>query len=251
MTREQIAEILESVAGKTITPAAALEQLALLPFTCSGINIDFHRELRTLIPEAVYARDKSTEQIALIASEFIRRKSNLIITRLSAEKMENLKQDKNLINLQYDTDAGMAYCIFSPYPERKKKLGIVSAGTSDYKIVKEAGLTARLLGLQTAEFHDCGIAGLQRVLGILPELKDCFCIIAAAGMEGALPAVLSGLTGRLIIGVPSSAGYGAHFSGLAPLLAVINACAPTVVGVNIDNGFGAACAAASIAGAFS
>jgi NCAIR mutase (PurE)-related protein len=132
-------------------------------------------------------------------------------------------------------------------PAEQGVVAVVSAGTSDAPVAAEAALTARVYGAGVRMINDVGVAGLHRVLGVRDRLVEADCLIVVAGMEGALPSVVGGLTGVPLIAVPTSVGYGASFGGLAALLAMLNSCAPGVTVVNIDNGFGAGVFAARVA----
>jgi pyridinium-3,5-biscarboxylic acid mononucleotide synthase len=134
-----------------------------------------------------------------------------------------------------------------PLPVPQGTVAVVSAGTSDAPVAAEAALTARVFGAGVRTVNDVGVAGLHRVLSVRDELVSANCLVVVAGMEGALPSVVGGLTGVPLVAVPTSVGYGASFGGVAALLAMLNSCAPGVTVVNIDNGFGAGVFAARVA----
>jgi NCAIR mutase (PurE)-related protein len=163
-------------------------------------------------------------------------------TRLSDEAMEAV------LHLEGATVDAVARAVtLGPLPEPCGTVAVVSAGTSDAAVAAEAALTARVHGSGVHEIRDVGVAGLHRLLAVRDELERADCLVVVAGMEGALPSVVGGLTGVPMVAVPTSVGYGASFGGLAALLAMLNSCAPGVTVVNIDNGYGAGVAAARVA----
>ena len=134
-----------------------------------------------------------------------------------------------------------------PLPQPRGRVAVVSAGTSDAPVAREAAVTIGVFGAGVDVINDVGVAGLHRVLGERSRLAEADCLVVVAGMEGALPSVVGGLTGVPLVAVPTSVGYGASFGGLAALLAMLNSCAPGVTVVNIDNGYGAGVHAARVA----
>jgi NCAIR mutase (PurE)-related protein len=174
-----------------------------------------------------------------------RRETNILITRLSIEKMAQVKK---LVNgLTYHVAAHAATWIAKPItPKGRGTVLVVCAGTSDVPVAEEAVLTATVLGNRVARLFDVGVAGIHRLLENRRQLDHAAVLIVVAGMEGALPSVVAGLVDKPVIAVPTSIGYGASFNGLAALLGMLNSCAGGVTVVNIDNGFGAAFAASLI-----
>ncbi|MGH7907763.1 MAG: nickel pincer cofactor biosynthesis protein LarB [Candidatus Binataceae bacterium] len=246
MTAESIRLILDDVAAGRMSSAAALKRLRHLPFEDLGFaKLDLHRTLRRGIPEVVFGDGKSAEQIVAISARIVASGANLIITRLAPEKARLLK--RRLSKLDYDPMARVASLVSCPPAIRGHgAIAIVSAGTSDLPVAEEAALCAELFGNRVVRIYDIGVAGLHRLTANLDSLASAAVLIVAAGMEGALPSVVAGLLDKPVVAVPTSAGYGASFSGLAALLGMLNSCASGVTVVNIDNGFGAAVSATLI-----
>lgn len=207
-------------------------------------KVDYDRSRRCGFPEAVYGEGKSGAQIAAIMDSLAARhaQSSIIATRCSGEKYAVVQQ--SLPQAQYDETARMIY-IRRP-AEPKGCLAVFCAGTSDLPVAEEAALTAELMGARVERAYDVGVAGVHRLLAQQPLLERARAVVVAAGMEGALGSVISGLTAAPVIAVPTSVGYGASFQGLAALLAMLNSCAAGLAVVNIDNGFGAGYMAAMI-----
>lgn len=206
-------------------------------------RIDWGRTARTGVPEALFAEGKTATQIAAILDAARRRSASLLLTRLDADKAAMLATP----DLDYDPLSRTA--ILGPLPPLlaiAHPLAIVGAGTSDIPVMMEAQRSARYLGLDAGIFADVGVAGLWRLQEILPELRRQALVIAVAGMEGALFSVLAGLLTAPVIAVPSSVGYGIGAGGKVTLASALCGCAPGILTVNIDNGFGAAAAARKI-----
>lgn len=210
-----------------------------LPFA----TVDLDRHARTGFPEVVYGEGKSAEQVAVVLG-VLRSKGQVgLATRVSPEK--GLAVVSALGDgARYDDEA-RAVIVGEPGPG-VGRIGVVSAGTADGAVAAEAALVARVLGNHVERFVDVGVAGVHRVLKRVDELRRCNALVVVAGMDGALPSVVGGLVRVPVIAVPTSVGYGASFGGVAALLSMLNSCAPGVVVVNIDNGFGAAFAASRI-----
>lgn len=209
-------------------------------------NLDFERTDRRGYPEAVYCEGKSTEQVAGIAAAVrARAGATTLFTRASAEQAAAVLQQ--LPDARYDEGARLVAWPPEPPAPSGGLVVVVSAGTSDLSVAREALLTASYLGRPTELVVDVGVAGLHRVLARLDLLRSARVVIVAAGMDGALPSVVAGLIGAPLIALPTSVGYGASFGGVAALLAMLNACSPGVGVVNIDNGYGAGHLAAQIA----
>ena len=246
MTPEYIKELLNSVKGGGVSVDEAVEQLRQLPFQDVGCaQIDHHRELRQGMPEVIFGEGKSVEQIVRIMTAMAAKRSNVLVTRLAAEKAQDV-----LTLFPEAIHHAEARCLtLEKRPPEQRGRGtilVVCAGTSDIPVAAEALLTARFLGNQTAQVYDVGVAGIHRLLARQELLNAASVIIVVAGMEGALPSVVGGLVDKPVIAVPTSVGYGASFGGIAALLGMLNSCAAGVTVVNIDNGFGAACAASLI-----
>ncbi|SDT08641.1 nickel pincer cofactor biosynthesis protein LarB [Actinoplanes derwentensis] len=208
-------------------------------------DLDLGRAARRGYPEAVYCPGKSPDQAAVIAAAVRERPDvTTLFTRATAAHAAAVLGE--LPEAHHDTTAGLlAWPPTPPLPTGGPVL-VVAAGTSDLPVAREALLTARYLGRAADLIVDVGVAGLQRILGQLPALRAAHAVVVAAGMDGALPSVVAGLVSAPVVAVPTSVGYGAAFGGLAPLLAMLNSCAPGVAVVNIDNGYGAGHLAAQI-----
>jgi hypothetical protein len=212
--------------------------LANFPFSDERhIKLDFHRKLRRGIPEVIFGQGKSAEQLRRIVKKFAEVGEDLLITRIDAGRFAVLRQE--FPGLRYHAAARI---ITSGEPKiaNKGKVLVLSAGASDEKVAEEATVSSLYLGNRTDKEYDVGVACLARVLSLRPKLNRATVIIAVAGMEGALPSVVAGLTSTPVIAVPTSVGYGSNFGGLSALLSMLNSCAGGISVVNIDNGFGAA-----------
>ncbi|MFF5083152.1 nickel pincer cofactor biosynthesis protein LarB [Actinoplanes sp. NPDC000266] len=207
-------------------------------------RLDAERHARRGYPEAVYCEGKTPAQVAAIAAASGGAGVTLF-TRASEEHAAAVL--RALPDAFHDPDAGLLAHPPEPPAPGGGLVVVVAAGTSDLRVAKEAMHTARYLGRETELVVDVGVAGLHRVLAQLPLLRRARAVVVAAGMDGALPSVVAGLISAPVVALPTSVGYGAAFGGLAPLLAMLNACAPGVAVVNIDNGYGAGHLAAQIA----
>jgi NCAIR mutase (PurE)-related protein len=214
-------------------------------------RLDLQRAERTGDPEVVFGGGKTPEQIVLALSALHRAhpEGAVLATRLSAEAMAHcraeLPQRFGPNSVEIDDVARVAV-LGTPAPPRGR-VAVVGAGTSDLPVVRECAATVRVFGAAPDVIVDVGVAGLHRLLAQRDRIDSADAVVAVAGMEAALPSVLGGLTGAPLIAVPTSVGYGWHLDGLTAWLATLNSCAPGVVTVNVDNGFGAGVAAARIA----
>lgn len=241
-------ELLARVKAGKLTPDAAVDELATLPFEAIGgvAVVDHHRAVRTGVPEVVYGESKSAVQIAEILKALSRSGSGALATRVDAEK--GVEVVERVRHAEY-----LALPRMVRVPARRAATGgggsiaVVCAGTSDLPVAEEAAVTAEFLGARVVRITDVGVAGLHRLLARLPDLRAVDVLVVVAGMEGALPSVVAGLTDRPLIAVPTSVGYGVGAGGLVALASMLSSCAAGVTVVNIDNGFGAAVAAARIA----
>lgn len=209
--------------------------------------LDIQREHRIGLPEAVYAAGKSPEQIAGIIGNAQARGVPLLLTRLDAAKAAALPAELQA-RLDYDPHSQTAFLGAVPDPAGPAHIAVVTAGTSDLPVAMEAMRTLRFHGHAAQRIADVGVAGLWRLLARVEELRTMRVVIVAAGMDAALPSVIAGLVAGAVIAVPTSVGYGVAVGGHAALNAVLASCAPGLVVVNIDNGYGAACAALRILG---
>lgn len=205
---------------------------------------DLDRLARTGDPEVIYGAGKTPEQVRslLVTLAEAHPERAILATRLGPEHREALA---DLAGVHLDPVARTA--TLGPLPGPRGQVAVISAGTSDAPVAAEAAVTLAAHGVGVSRIDDVGVAGLHRILDARPRFVEADAIIVVAGMEGALPSVVGGLVGVPVIAVPTSVGYGASFGGLSALLGMLNSCAPGVVVVNIDNGFGAAVHAARIA----
>jgi NCAIR mutase (PurE)-related protein len=245
-----LAALLEAVASGEVRPDEAARRLEDLPFaevSADGkpvARVDHHREIRTGYPEVVFCQGKTPQQVKAIASDILTHGSVMLGTRASAAQYQAVAQiatdaryfeDPQIILVDRRTDRPSIGHIV-----------IASAGTADHRVAEEAAVCAEVMGDRVTRLFDVGVAGIHRLLAVRDVLADANVIIAVAGMEGALPSLVAGLVKVPVIGVPTSVGYGAHFGGVAPLLTMLNSCAPGIGVVNIDNGYGAAALASRI-----
>jgi pyridinium-3,5-biscarboxylic acid mononucleotide synthase len=246
MDSERIVELLTEVRRGKVSVSKAVARLRHLPFEDLGFaKVDHHRTLRQGFPEVIMGQGKQPKEIAAIVRALRRRRANVLVTRLSAEKMAMVK--KLVSGLKYHAAAHAATCVGKPIKiTGKGAVLVVCAGTSDIPVAEEAALTAAMMGNRVEKLFDVGVAGIHRLLGNRQQLYAASVVIVIAGMEGALPSVVAGLIDKPVIAVPTSVGYGASFNGLAALLAMLNSCASGITVVNIDNGFGAGFAASLI-----
>lgn len=206
-------------------------------------KVDTHRAHRTGDPEVVFAQGKTPEQTTHIMRTLHQAHPHraVLATRVDAPTAEALAE----LDAQIDPLGRTA--VLGPMPTPAGSVMVICAGTSDLPVAHEAVTTSRVFGSSAELISDVGVAGLHRLLAVRERLDEANALVVVAGMEGALPSVVGGLTGVPIVAVPTSVGYGASFNGLAALLAMLNSCAPGVAVVNIDNGFGAAVHASRIA----
>jgi len=247
MTREQIETLLQRVHKGELSVDQALEQLRMAPLAELGFaTVDLQRAVRRGFPEVVYGPGKSTAEIAEIAQRLCGAGQPLLITRVGPEAHKAVQE--------FAKDAvyhplARAVTLRAGQPiQGRPGVTVMTAGTSDRPVAEEAIVTAEMLGCQVRRVFDVGIAGLHRLLSQREALLDSRVIIVVAGMEGALPSIVAGLTDCPVIGVPTSTGSGFGGHGEAALLAMLNSCAGGLTVVNVDNGFGAGYAAALIIG---
>ena len=246
MDSERLIELLEKVRGGKITIADAIARLRHLPFEDLGFaKIDHHRALRQGFPEVILGQGKDAREIVAIVRSMRRRKMNILVTRVSADQVAQLKTLTT--GLTYHSVARAVTWVGNPIKiTGKGTVLVVCAGTSDIPVAEEAALTAAMMGNRVEKLFDVGVAGIHRLLDNHSRLDAASVLIVVAGMEGALPSVVAGLISKPVIAVPTSVGYGASFNGLSALLGMLNSCAAGVTVVNIDNGFGAGFAASLI-----
>jgi hypothetical protein len=223
----------------------AMAVLRKLPFVELGFaTLDFHRPLLKGFPEVVYCQGKQEEHIVAILRELAATNTPLLATRASPEIYAAVQAV--IPAMRYHELARLVVYEPEPLPKRPGTILVVSAGTADLPVAEEAAVTADVMGNRVERLFDVGVAGLHRLLAHVERIMSANVLVVVAGMEGALPSVVGGLTRKPVIAVPTSVGYGASFGGLAALLAMLNSCSSGVTVVNIDNGFGAGYAASLI-----
>lgn len=251
--RDRVLRLLAEVAAGTATPADALERLAWLPVEEVGGNgegvfarLDHNRSVRQGQPEVVFGQGKTVPQLLEIGRRLTDRGDALLATRVEPAALEALTAefpagDASALARTFHVAAADAVP-----PRVRGPILVVTGGTADLPVAEEAAVTAAAFGSPVDRLYDVGVAGIHRVLEHVEALREAAVVIVVAGMEGALPSVVGGLVASPVIAVPTSVGYGASFGGVAPLLGMLNSCAAGITVVNIDNGFGAACAATRI-----
>ncbi|HEU5322390.1 MAG TPA: nickel pincer cofactor biosynthesis protein LarB, partial [Methylomirabilota bacterium] len=234
------------VARGAVTPERALARLRDLPVENLGFaRVDLHRGLRHGMPEAVFCPGKTADQVVAIVRRLAEAHDNILATRAEPEVLRAIV-DSGLPH-RLHPDARLAVVKPAAAPDGGVGLVLVlSAGTADLPVAEEAAVVAEAMGNRVERIYDCGVAGLHRLIPHLDRLNEANAIVVVAGMDGALPSVVGGLVDRPVIAVPTSVGYGASFGGIAALLTMLNACAPGISVVNIDNGYGAAAQASQI-----
>lgn len=238
-----IREVLESYRSGKIEVEEAEKALRTDYIESLGrdVNLDLGREVRKGTPEVVYARTKTPETVKKIVLASTKR------MLVSGANDEHFKLIKNIDKAECFEDCGCI--IVGGFPEERYcPVAVITAGTSDVPVAKEAALMVRMMGCPCIEYHDIGVSGLHRLIGPMREIidKDVAAVVAVAGMEGALPTLISSLSPVPVIGVPTSTGYGFGGDGLAALMGMLQSCSPGLSVVNIDNGIGAGAVAAMI-----
>jgi NCAIR mutase (PurE)-related protein len=246
MTPERIREILEALQSGTTTVDAATAALKHLPFEDLGYAVvDHHRALRQGVPEVIYAEGKTVEQVVGIAREIAKGGQNVLMTRVDAAKAAALQT--SLEGVRYHAMARIATLEQRAIPTLgKHPVALVCAGTSDMPVAEECAETLRMLGASVERVYDVGVAGVHRLLAKRGVFDRCAIAVVVAGMEGALPSAVGGMVSIPVIAVPTSVGYGAALHGFTALGCMLTSCASGITVCNIDNGFGAAFAAARI-----
>lgn len=247
MNEQSLTSLLQQVQTGELDVRQALDQLRRWPVeVLESARLDHHRTIRTGLPEAVFGENKSTDQLIEILAALLRTPSVVLATRVSPEKAESVRA--HLKGLMYHPAARIltGNDQHIPADNAEGSVIIVTAGTSDLPVAEEARITLQWFGHPVETIYDAGVAGIHRILAHSALLQQGKVIIVVAGMEGALPSVVAGMTGAPVIGVPTSIGYGTGAGGYSALLGMLNSCSPGLAVVNIDNGFGAACMAAAI-----
>jgi NCAIR mutase (PurE)-related protein len=244
--RDRVRELLVEVAGGRLDIEAALRQLDDAPVEELGIaTLDHHRALRQGFPEVIYGAGKTPDQVRTICTHLAAKGDGFLVTRVAEEVGAALvatwpSAERNAVARTVLLRGTV------PPPVDGRVVAVLTAGTSDLPVAEEAAVTLDAFGHRVVRVADVGVAGIHRVLARRDTLHEAAVVIVVAGMDGALPSVVGGLVRCPVIAVPTSVGYGAAFGGLAPLLTMLNSCAAGVTVCNIDNGFGAAVAAARI-----
>lgn len=236
-----ITSLLNDVASGALSVQDAERRLTNPAASLGYANLDHGRDQRTGFIEVVYCASKSPEQVASIIEKQSETHRVLLGTRAERDHADAARN--RVSDLEYFPEAKILRRLDPARTVSAPPIAVISAGTSDLSVAEEAALTIETVGHTAWRRYDVGVAGLHRIASIRDELERCGCVVVVAGMEGALPSVVSGLISRPVFAVPTSVGYGVSFGGLAALLGMLAGCAPGVTVVNIDNGFGAAVAA--------
>ena len=243
MDKGTLKKILQELRKGKLSVEQAMARLRAFPFQDMGFaKIDTHRHLRKGFPEVVLGQEKSAKQIVRILDQVRETGNNVLITRVDPKKAQTILRSHP--DLKHHAASRTLYLHMKDLEdEGRGTIIVVTAGTSDIPVAEEAAVTAEVMGNRVERVYDVGVAGLHRLLAHHDRLAAARVLIVVAGMEGALPSVVSGLVDRPVVAVPTSVGYGASFGGVTALLAMLNSCASGVTVVNIDNGFGAGYAA--------
>ena len=239
-----VEKLLQQVKDGKVSIREAAQDLKKLPYEDLGYaKVDHHRRLRTGAAEVVFCQGKADSHLCGIFENFYETRRNVLGTRASAGQYEMLH--KKFPELRYDPVARIVKAEFEER-ELQGNVAVCMAGTADIPVAEEAAQCAEFFGAGVSRYYDVGVAGIHRLLSKREEICRANCVIAIAGMEGALGSVLAGLVDKPVIAVPTSIGYGANFGGVSALLSMLNSCANGISVVNIDNGYGAAYIAAQI-----
>ena len=239
-----VAKLLTQVKNNEITIEAAEEQLKNLPYEDLGFaKLDHHRRVRQGFEEVVYCQGKATEHLVRIYQTLTAEGIDVLGTRASREQYEAVRAA--VPEAVFD-ELSRILKVERREKERIGRIVVCTGGTADLPVAEEAAQVAEFFGTNVTRLFDVGVAGIHRLLSNLETFREANCVIAAAGMEGALAGVVAGLVDVPVIAVPTSVGYGASFGGLSALLTMLNSCANGITTVNIDNGYGAAYVATQI-----
>ena len=235
--------LLDDVRSGAITADDAVHRLRRLPFADLGFaRVDHHRALRQKLPEAVYAPGKSPDQCAAIVAELLDEPGGgpVLLTRATHPQAQ-AALERNPRGTRHATTL-----VWRPVPARPGNILVVTAGTADLPVAEECTTTLTAYGYRPTLVPDAGVAGIHRLLATVDDLAQADAVVVVAGMEGALPSFVGGITAAPVVAVPTSVGYGAALEGVTALLAMLSSCAAGITVVGIDNGFGAACAVARL-----
>jgi len=224
MELEKLEQLLNQYKSGETNLEQTLDTLKHLPFEDLGFaKVDHHRALRTGYPEVVFCQGKTHEQVEKIYQALAKHNDNILMTRAEPELFSRLEKiDERLVY----NELGRAITLETAVRKKTGSVLVISAGTADIPVAEEAAVTASISGAHVERLFDCGVAGIHRLLAHSEKIQQARCIIAVAGMEGALPSVVGGLAPCPVIAVPTSVGYGSHLGGLAPLFTMLNSCAP-------------------------
>lgn len=246
MDHQLLAEILQSVADGQLAVPDAINKLRHLSFEdIEFAHVDHHRSLRKGFPEVIFGQGKTANQVIGIMDKMTQQENILLVTRIEPQKADAVIA--RFPDAVYHPDARMVVWMRKkPEVTGRGTILIISAGTSDIPVAKEAFLTAQAMGNRVETIFDVGVSGLHRLMGHREAILKASVLIVVAGMEGALPSVVAGMISSPVIAVPTSVGYGVSLGGLTALFAMLNSCSSNVAVVNIDNGFGAGYVASMI-----
>jgi len=232
-------DLLEKFKDELITKEELIKKIKEIYFEDIGFaKIDHHRELRRGFPEVIFGANKTVQQTVEIARRILNYSNTLLITKTNNDCYMQLK--KEFSGLLFNEPSQSIYMTSTDHDKRLKKgIILMCAGTSDIPVAEEAYITAYLMENDVSKIYDVGVAGLHRLLSYKKEIMDARVIIVVAGMEGALPGIVSSMSNCPVIGVPTSIGYGTGLKGMSSILTMLNSCSPGLAVVNIDNGFGA------------
>ena len=234
MDRNKLKQILEPLRSGNISVEDAIRKLKHLPYEdISFAKVDHHRHLRQGVPEVILAAGKTEDQVIAIAKAMYKKNRSFLISRATKRIHGRLKIKK----ATYHPASGTIS--IGEHEKKKGNILILTAGTSDIPVADEAAVTCSFLGSRVNTAYDVGVAGLHRLMGNKDLMREARVIIVVAGMEGALPSVVGGMTDKPVIAVPTAVGYGTSFGGITALFAMLNSCVPGIAVMNIDNGFGA------------
>jgi NCAIR mutase (PurE)-related protein len=238
MDQDQLRALFEQVRAGETNIDAAMVRMRHMPFEDLGFaKIDHHRALRHGMPEVIFAKGKTPEQVLAIAERILEQSQNVLITRADRECAAMVLE--RLPSGEHFPLSGVIRFWRDRSVRGKGKIAVVCAGTSDMFVAEEAQITAEVMGNEVDTINDIGVSGIHRLMHNRERLTEARVIVVCAGMEGALPSAIGGMVSCPVIAVPTSVGYGASFNGLAALLGMLNSCSSNVTVVNIDNGFGA------------
>ncbi len=246
MNPQRLKQMLDQVAKGELSPEQAETALKDMAFeSIDYAHIDHHRSLRKGFPEVIFGQGKTAEQIIGIMQVMAKNEEIILVTRMDRQKADQVRT--LFPEAEYDGEARILLLkTREPEIRSKGEILVITAGTSDIPVAKEAEITARAMGNQVRTLFDVGVAGIHRLFAHGKQIQAASVLVVVAGMEGALPSVVAGMVRAPVIAVPTSVGYGTSFGGMTALLGMLNSCSSNVAVVNIDNGFGAGFMAATI-----